>query len=149
MIEIKTGQWWRRRDGGIVKVFGIVPDHIRDFPVFTYSVESVLVYKTNGKFLGRGDHDDDLIEHLPDCTDFGWVPPPPKPKYEPWTFETMPIAVKVIAKDGSCVRLVTPSDSVRAYMGIYGSITNVALLRDYEQLDGTPCGVLREAINAK
>jgi hypothetical protein len=80
----------------------------------------------------------DLVEHLPDCTGFDWKP---EPKYVPWTFETMPVAVKVKSKSSSECHVVVPCDATDALCVQGHGISYSDLLSSYSQIDGTPCGV--------
>lgn len=147
MIEIKAGQWWRRRDGEIVYVFGIIPTHVYAYvlPVLAVSREGNLHRCTEvGKFVTTiAESPLDLIEHVPDCTGFDWVPEPPKPEHAPWTFETMPIGVRIRNKKSGCPYWIAPMDTTLCRSMCSRSFTYAYLLSDYEQLDGTPCGVLR------
>ena len=62
-------------------------------------------------------------------------------KAEPWTFETMPVAVKVrLACGAGGPKLAIPKNDDYAIFVGEGSISYSTLFRDYEQLDGTPCG---------
>jgi hypothetical protein len=69
------------RNGGIVFVASVAEKHD------AYLLESATTpyyCKANGKHFFNNDAWD-IIEHLPDCTGFDWVPPqPPQPKYRPF-----------------------------------------------------------------
>jgi hypothetical protein len=67
---------------------------------------------------------------------------PPKPVYVPWTFETVPLGVTVKPKDCKDeAMMITSKRSLAAgQMGHHWSYAN--LLKDWEQLDGTPCGTI-------
>jgi len=80
---------------------------------------------------------------LPDYVDFDG-PAKPEPVYVPWTFETMPVGVKVRSKK-VCdqKRVAFPRTSRCVNWGGY-EFSYEVLLNDYEQLDGSPCGQLKE-----
>lgn len=65
--------------------------------------------------------------------------------YKPWTFETMPVAVKVRHKDfGRHPNKLTtawPYDEKHASCR-FGAFTYEDMLESFEQIDGTPCGKL-------
>jgi hypothetical protein len=71
-IKLEAGQWYRVRTGGIVYVASVSEKHD------AYLLESATTpyyCKASGKhFFGTDGWD--IIEHLPDCTGFDWVPPP-------------------------------------------------------------------------
>ena len=91
-----------------------------------------------GKWRIGFDNELDLVERLPECTGFDWKP---KPKYVPWTFETMPVAVKVKSKSSSECHVVVPCDATDALCVQGHGISYSDLLSSYSQIDGTPCGV--------
>jgi len=80
---------------------------------------------------------------LPDYIDFDG-PKKPEPVYDPWTFETMPIGVKCRPKDKpECRRLALPATATS--VDVSGTIRSYdELFASYEQLDGGPCGQLKE-----
>jgi len=76
---------------------------------------------------------------LPDYTDFDG----PKPVYVSWTFETMPDSVKVQLKSEKERKRVARPWTTRS-ASVSGTLTYYAgLLEEYEQLDGSPCGQLK------
>ena len=62
-----------------------------------------------------------------------------KPAVVPWTFSTMPVAVKVRRKIDGHLTIAHVGGPAGAVIGGL-PFSFDALLRDYEQLDGTPCG---------
>lgn len=78
-------------------------------------------------------------------------PEPEPPKVEPWTFETSPLhRVHIRRKhDGKLAATAMYPNGVIAFTDYdtsYGNIhlSYAELARDWEQLDGAPCGVVRE-----
>lgn len=143
MIEIKYGQWWRTRAGVIVFVFSLLPKEVTTNvlqPVAVVSKDGAYFsHCTNGKYLlDASQSGRDLVEHLPDCMGFDWKP---QSEYVKWTFETMPVAVKVRRKGSGDLCLAQPLDRGVAKVG--GWVYSYAdLFREFEQLDGSPCGLL-------
>lgn len=72
----KTG-WYRRRDGELAYVYGILPESVRRS---TYSASGVTAHGLLVTWTLDGIHtkdvpgDMDLIEYLPDCTGWDWKP---------------------------------------------------------------------------
>ena len=65
----------------------------------------------------------------------------PEPTYEPWDFESMPVAVKIKEKENGFCCLARPHCS-EFCVGSQGLCTYKELLDHYTQLDGSPCGKL-------
>jgi hypothetical protein len=85
---------------------------------------------------------DSLEASAPDAT--------PAANYVPWTFETMPVAVKVRGKKTRCQTLAQPYSNVCVWLpNVAFNVLYEDLLRDWEQLDGTPCGLARSAASAE
>jgi hypothetical protein len=88
-IELQVGQWYRRRDGEIVYCFAKNPVNVIH-PYHLCCEDGTFETCTeDGDFCVEADDDDeDIVEHLPDCTGFDWEPPKPielpKPKYRPF-----------------------------------------------------------------
>lgn len=134
-MKIEANQWYRTRSGEIAYVAAILPfEHA--FPILGAMRNYARSWFTNGKYYKGQDHEFDLVEHLPDCDSFDWVP---KPQYEIWDFYSMPIGVKVQNKTTGDVYMVFPTrNNVCVING--GSFTYEYLFEQYAQLDGTPCG---------
>ena len=92
-----------------------------------------------GKWRIGFDNELDLVERLPECAGFDWNP---KPKYVPWTFETMPVAVKVKNRLSGLKTVAYPWNNAEAYCATPDYRVGYSyLLADYVQIDGSPCGV--------
>jgi hypothetical protein len=78
-FRIRPKQWYRTRGGEIVYCVGRLPKQLKDITSFCWRFVDDgaynLAYTTNGRFADKEDHRD-IIEHLPDCTGFDWVPQP-------------------------------------------------------------------------
>jgi hypothetical protein len=88
-IELQAGQWYRRRDGEIVYCFAKNPVNVIH-PYHLCCEDGTFETCTeDGDFCVETDDDDeDIIEHLPDCTGFDWVPPKPVVAPEGWRLLT-------------------------------------------------------------
>ena len=78
-IKLQVGQWYRRRDGEIVYCFAKNPVNVI-YPYHLCCEDGTFETCTeDGDWCDEADNDDeDIIEHLPDCDSFKWVPAPPK-----------------------------------------------------------------------
>lgn len=65
-------------------------------------------------------------------------------QYVPWTFETMPVAVKVRSKDEGRPGMAMPFGGDLAFVMGRHHPTYQRLFDEFTQLDGTPCGTLKE-----
>lgn len=102
-IKLQAGQWYRRRDGEIVYCFAKNPVNVIH-PYHLCCEDGTFETCTeDGDFCVEADDDDeDIVEHLPDCTGFDWVPPKPIEPLEGWRLLTEGEAVCVgdMAWDG-------------------------------------------------
>jgi len=129
-LQIEAGKYYRTQSG---KVVG--PAEARNATA-TYSWRvGEAWYQNNGRFWHDILSTQDLVAEVP-------APAEPILVYEPWTFETMPIGVKCRRKDEpDCNRLALPINATS--VDLSGATCSYDyLLDDYEQLDGSPCGVL-------
>jgi hypothetical protein len=67
----------------------------------------------------------------------------PKLVYEPWDFESMPVAVKVISKNDKDSKSTFFPHRDEAINACGVQLSYSALFRKFTQLDGTPCGRLK------
>lgn len=68
------GEWWRARGGDIRYVFG-VNRFSDDWPIFATDEKSIVTsHDRDGREHDIFDTEVDLVEYLPDCTGFDWVP---------------------------------------------------------------------------
>ena len=78
-IKLQAGQWYRRRDGEIVFCLGFGPGK-KMYPIviaLNEDCDCIEFYKEDGTFSNEFVVNNyDIIEHLPDCTGFDWVPTP-------------------------------------------------------------------------
>jgi hypothetical protein len=76
-IKLEAGQWYRRRDGEIVYCFAKNPVNV-NYPYHLCCEDGAFeTVDEAGDFCDDTDDDDeDIIEHLPDCTGFDWAPTP-------------------------------------------------------------------------
>lgn len=76
-IKLQAGQWYRRRDGEIVYCFAKNPVNVT-YPYHLCCEDGTFeTVDEAGDFCDETDDDDeDIIEHLPDCTGFDWEPTP-------------------------------------------------------------------------
>jgi len=77
-MEIKANNWYRTRGGEIAFVFGINPysPKERESVHGTLKEGWLISWFANGRYLRVPLADEDLVEHLPDCDGFDWVPTP-------------------------------------------------------------------------
>jgi len=79
-FRIRSKQWYRARGGEIVYCVGRLPRQLKDtVPYRWWCVDNgayILTYTPSGRFFADKVDRRDIIEHLPDCTGFDWVPPP-------------------------------------------------------------------------
>lgn len=76
-IKLEAGQWYRTRGGDIVHCVWEKPAFTK-YP-FVVGTSRGDVYSTTacGRYFSDGqEHRNDIIEHLPGCTGFDWVPEP-------------------------------------------------------------------------
>lgn len=72
------------------------------------------------------------------------VPPKPEPRLVPWDIHTVPVGEVIRIKDGSRRRsVITAAGDCTARVGMT-DYTYDAIMRLWEQLDGTPCGTQEE-----
>ena len=82
-MEIKVGQWYRTRGGAIQKIVLDLREHSITciYPLLAINSDGdQTTLSGEGRVYAGDDGNDhspgDLVEHLPDCTGFGWVPKP-------------------------------------------------------------------------
>ena len=78
-IKLEAGQWYRTRGGEIVYWVGTKPGctPARYHGIACRQNGDSLSYLLDGQYSDEiRDHQLSIIEHLPDCTGFDWVPPP-------------------------------------------------------------------------
>lgn len=77
-IKLQAGQWYRNRGGQIVYCFGeskaITTD---DCWIIEDSAAGHSLHYPDGHYIDGTEYKCDIIEHLPDCDSFDWVPPKP------------------------------------------------------------------------
>lgn len=73
------GEWWRMRGGGLAFIAGVAPDAMdEEYPVAGWNEDGLQSWTRDGWFYGDSpEHNFNLIEHVPDCTGFDYVPPVP------------------------------------------------------------------------
>ena len=141
MMKLEVNKYYRTRDGKIVLVLGIVPDCVPEpdcLRAFVCDSEQSFFMHKNGMYESSKINELDLVEELPNCTGFDWVP---APKYIPYTFDTSPAIVK-------CIDRLTKQKKV-AYL-ISSSCFAVGasefdfqyMFDNFTHLDGTPFGAL-------
>lgn len=76
--KFEAGQWWRTRDGKIKHVIADTGEVRPESDYRFVAIDrggSIATYTAEGyEFDSDNECDSDLIEHLPDCTGFDWVP---------------------------------------------------------------------------
>jgi hypothetical protein len=77
-MEIKANNWYRTRGGEIAYVAAIVPFQT-GYPALGVVQGDIQSWMLAGLCFEDDTSNDDLVEHLPDCDSFDWVP---KPKVE-------------------------------------------------------------------
>ena len=84
-MEIKVGQWYRTRGGAIQKVVADLREHgiasAYPYPLIEVNRDGEpSLLTTEGRFHagddGQNPSTKDIVEHLPDCDGFDWVPKP-------------------------------------------------------------------------
>lgn len=77
-MKIEVGQWYRLRNGEIGYVFGKMLSDTAKHPFRMERAGGIAVSLTSdGRYYGgRETAQSDIIEHLPDCDSFTWVPKP-------------------------------------------------------------------------
>jgi hypothetical protein len=85
-IKLEAGQWYRLLDERIGFCIGQGPkngeasyDNYPMLLVFNYVGDVYGWYTIGG--VSADEADDSVVEHLPGCTGFDWMPPAPQPKY--------------------------------------------------------------------
>jgi hypothetical protein len=156
-MEIEAGQWYRNGAGHIVFCLAKNP-YTTDYPWVMIShngydteVESYQIdgtYSSSPYLEGIEDLEDwNIVEHLPDCTGFDWVP---KPKLQ------LREGAWYRRKDGKIVGPCEPSTSredrfwtVAGYFYTHdGTNTHPSLTLEEEVSDPTPKPVYRPFANA-
>jgi len=131
MIEFKFGDFVKTQCGTVLRVIHVPSNETDKF---------ALISEQGGfRWVSSG------LTPLPDYVDFDGPAEPAKraPVYVPWTFETMPIAMKVYFRgQPRRQRLAAPVHQERAQIG-EGYETYQFLFDNYVQLDGSPCGQLQ------
>lgn len=144
-IEIKAGQWYWTRGGEIAYVAAILPFR-SNYPVIGVLHGDVQSWTLSGLCFEDDGSNDDLIEHLPDCTGFDWVPPKPEPVYRAFAnaAEFAPHADRWIVQslNGGANR-VHGYDNLGVWIGVFTPRTTYNELLQYRFLDGKTCGVLQ------
>jgi hypothetical protein len=74
-MEIKANNWYRTRGGDIAYVAAIVPFK-HAFPVVGMFNNNHRTWTKDGSYHSDRKAEYDLVEHLPDCDGFDWVPTP-------------------------------------------------------------------------
>lgn len=95
-IELEVGKWYRRRDGEIVYCFAKNPVGVT-YPFHLCCEDGTFeTCNDEGDFCDEADdEDEDIVEHLPDCTGFDWVPPKPIEPPPGWRLLTEGETVRV------------------------------------------------------
>jgi hypothetical protein len=79
-FRIRPKQWYRTLGGEIVYCVGRLPKQLKDtVPCRWWCVDNgayILTYTPSGRFFADKEDHRDIVEHLPECTGFKWVPPP-------------------------------------------------------------------------
>ncbi len=77
-IKLENGQWYRNRGGGIGFCYGeSKANSSREDRWLIEESDGVIdMFFLNGRYRSFTDTSRDIIEHLPDCTGFDWVPKP-------------------------------------------------------------------------
>jgi hypothetical protein len=124
-LVIEAGKWYWLRNCVIA---GPIEPHKK---VKGYWSWGELVWREDGSSTQSDTLD--LVEEAPNAE-------PPKPTYIPWTYETCPIGV-VVEKKGEKMKAMIHTVFANGAT-VHGSVKYFSVLLDeWEQLDGTPCGV--------
>ncbi len=77
-VKLEAGQWYRDRSGGIRYCIGasMALANRGDKWVIEDQDGRCGVYHNDGAWIEFEQDPFDIIEHMPDCTGFDWVPPP-------------------------------------------------------------------------
>lgn len=134
IIDDGKPHWYRRRKGDIALC---VLRQSSSMACVIAEDASFYHIARSGRFLNGEGRDYDIVEHLPDCDGFDWKP---SPKVIPWTFETSPVSVKVCSKSSSKKLLALCGQEGVCFLNMPNMPTYAEFLRDYVQLDGSPCG---------
>lgn len=96
-IKLQAGQWYRDRQGEILYcISNGAPRHKKSSMfVCEYRNRNCDFFRENGWYTDPNEQIKDIIEHLPDCTGFDWVPPKPIEPPEGWRLLTEGEAVCV------------------------------------------------------
>lgn len=145
-IEVKVGQWYRNRRDQIAYVFGkrTVETNV-EHPFYVETLAGAYSCTPAGKYYCSNSDGRDLVEHLPDCDSFTWVPPEPKPVYRPFAnaAEFAPHRDRWIQRfygDG-CFKVVA-YDETSVYTRDGESRYTTYFTNGFKFEDGTPFGVL-------
>ena len=146
-IELQAGQWYRTNDGIIVYCLG--ESKAMRLEDDRWIVESSANFRRHYHKNGTWDKDmpseNDIVEHLPDCDSFTWVPPQPKPVYRPFAnaAEFAPHRDRwILRADGKAGAARTSAYEEKGlwFGKNYVTYEQVFRLNTFE--DGTPFGVL-------
>ncbi len=72
-----------------------------------------------------------------------WIAEPADEVVEPWTLDTVPMPLVVKRRRDGKLCTITCADHAQVGLGGAGGMDYAALLRDYVQRDGQPCGVAK------
>jgi hypothetical protein len=75
-MEIKANNWYRTRGGDIAYVAAIAPFSHVNYPLYGWTAKETRSWTLDGKWMRGELSQPDLVEHLPDCNGFDWVPTP-------------------------------------------------------------------------
>jgi hypothetical protein len=143
-VKLEAGNWYRTRGGEIVYcVGGSKAVDTGDRWIVENDEGEINTYHFDGRWLSDEVDENDLIEHLPDCDGFDWVPPPkPAPKYRPFANaeEFRPFRDKWWRWKSDCCLNPPARYSDKEY-GMNGYLF---MFEKAEFEDGTPFGVLEQ-----
>jgi hypothetical protein len=76
-MKIEVGEYYRNRSGRILLCLAANPLQ-KAYPwIFAGSNGSIMLIDAEGMYYyNKTEHEMDIVEHLPDCTGFDWVPKP-------------------------------------------------------------------------
>ena len=97
------------------------------------------------KLMGYFPDSDQPFSNCGCCSGYRYMRPIVEKKtiVEPWTFETCPWPLSVKSKTAKIAQTAWTKDKLFVY--IHGRCLDYCdLLEEYEMLDGTPCGIVRE-----
>ena len=132
-MKIKSGQWYRLRNGQIGYVFGVMLSEDAKFPGRTeIAGGSTYALQPDGSlYEGSQTSNYDIVEHLPDCDSFNW-----KPKLqlrEGAYYKT----VKGIVR-GPCKPSTDRPDRPWSVSGVYYKDDGTNNLKGYELVEEVP-----------